>query len=67
MLVSVKQLKLKDLERMKTMNKRMMMLVAGLAWAGAALAATHEGVQLWENGPLWAKTNIGANSPTETG
>ena len=52
---------------MKTMNKRMMMLVAGLAWAGAALAATHEGVQLWENGPLWAKTNIGANSPTETG
>ena len=36
---------------MKTMNKRMMMLVAGLAWAGAALAATHEGVQLWENGP----------------
>ena len=52
---------------MKTMNKRMMMLVAGLAWAGAALAATHEGVQLWENGPLWAKTNVGANSPTETG
>ena len=52
---------------MKTMNKRMMTLVAGLAWAGAALAATHEGVQLWENGPLWAKTNIGANSPTEAG
>ena len=36
---------------MKTMNKRIMTLVAGLAWAGAALAATHEGVQLWENGP----------------
>ena len=52
---------------MKTMNKRIMTLVAGLAWAGAALAATHEGVQLWENGPLWAKTNVGANSPTETG
>ena len=50
---------------MKTMNKRMMMLVAGLAWAGAALAATHEGVQLWENGPLWAKTNVGAS--TESG
>ncbi|MBQ8112065.1 MAG: InlB B-repeat-containing protein, partial [Kiritimatiellae bacterium] len=49
------------------MNKRIMTLVAGLAWAGAALAATHEGVQLWENGPLWAKTNIGANSPTEMG
>ena len=60
-------LKRKDLERMKKMDKRIMMLVAGLAWAGAALAATHEGVQLWENGPLWAKTNVGANSPTETG
>ena len=46
---------------MKTMNKRIMTLVAGLAWAGAALAATHEGVQLWENGPLWPKTNVGAN------
>ena len=37
-----------------------MAIGAVLAWAGAALAATHEGVQLWENGPLWAKTNVGA-------
>ena len=44
-----------------------MVIGAVLAWAGAALAATHEGVQLWENGPLWAKTNVGANSPTEAG
>ncbi|MBR6733506.1 MAG: InlB B-repeat-containing protein [Kiritimatiellae bacterium] len=49
------------------MNKRMMMLVAGLAWVCGVFGATHEGVQLWENGPLWAKTNVGANSPTETG
>ena len=26
---------------------------------------THEGVQLWENGSLWAKTNVGAS--TESG
>ena len=44
-----------------------MMLGAVLAWAAGGFAATHEGVQLWENGPLWAKTNVGANSPTETG
>ena len=49
------------------MKKAIITLLAGLAWAGAALAATHKGVQLWENGPLWAKTNVGANSPTETG
>ncbi|MBP5510039.1 MAG: InlB B-repeat-containing protein [Kiritimatiellae bacterium] len=49
------------------MKRTMIMLGAVLAWAGAALAATHEGVQLWENGPLWAKTNVGANAPTETG
>ena len=49
------------------MQKAMMMLGAVLAWAVGGFAATHEGVQLWENGPLWAKTNVGANSPTETG
>ena len=49
------------------MKKAMMMLGAVLAWAVGGFAATHEGVQLWENGPLWAKTNVGANSPTETG
>ena len=49
------------------MQKVLMMLGAVLAWAMPMLAATHEGVQLWENGPLWAKTNVGANAPTETG
>jgi len=43
------------------------MLGAALAWAVGGFADTHEGVQLWENGPLWAQTNIGANSPAETG
>ena len=42
-------------------------LGAVLAWVCGVFGATHEGVQLWENGPLWAKTNIGANSPTEAG
>ena len=49
------------------MKRKIMAIGAVLAWAGAALAVTHEGVLLWENGPLWAKTNVGANSPTEAG
>lgn len=49
------------------MKRKMMALGAVLAWVCGVFGATHEGVQLWENGPLWAKTNIGANSPTETG
>ena len=31
-------------------------LGAVLAWVCGVFGATHEGVQLWENGPLWAKT-----------
>ena len=54
-------------EREKSMKKAMMVLGAVLAWAVGGFAATDEGVQLWENGPLWVKTNVGANSPTETG
>ena len=49
------------------MKKTIIMLGAVAAWVCGAFGATHEGVQLWENGPLWAKTNVGANSPTETG
>ena len=49
------------------MKRKMMALGAVLAWVCGVFGATHEGVQLWENGPLWAKTNIGANSPTEAG
>lgn len=56
-----------DQKGSNSMQKVWMMLGAILAWAVPALAATHDGVQLWENGPLWAKTNVGANSPTETG
>ena len=28
---------------------------------------THNGVQLWENGPYWAETNIGAENPEDYG
>ena len=49
------------------MKKAIMMLGMALVWAIGGFAATHEGVQLWANGPLWAKTNIGAILPTETG
>ena len=49
------------------MKRKIMALGAVLAWVCGVYGATHEGVQLWENGPLWAKTNIGANSPTEAG
>ena len=47
---------------------KIMAIGAVLAWVCGVCGATHEGVQLWENGPLWAKTNIGASSgsgPTE--
>ena len=49
------------------MKKEIIALGAAFMWAGAGSAATHEAVQLWENGPLWAKTNIGASSPTDAG
>ena len=58
---------MKGFGKVKAMKRTMIMLGAALAWAVGGFADTHEGVQLWENGPLWAKTNIGANSPTETG
>ena len=32
-----------------------------------AKVGTHEKVQLWEDGPFWAKTNVGANEPWESG
>ena len=47
------------------MKRKIMALGAVLAWVCGVFGATHEGVQLWENGPLWAKTNIGAS--TESG
>jgi len=61
------ELEKKGFRKVKTMKKEIIALGAALMWAVGGSAATHEGVQLWENGPLWAKTNIGANSPTEMG
>ena len=58
---------MKGFRKVKTMKKEVIAIIAGVAWAVGGFADTHEGVQLWENGPLWAQTNIGANSPTETG
>jgi hypothetical protein len=34
-------------------------------WAVGVFGATHEGVQLWGNGPLWAKTNVGEDFAVE--
>ena len=31
------------------------------------VTATHDAVQLWESGPYWATTNIGASTPEEYG
>ena len=34
---------------------------------GARVNAGHKGVQLWEGGPYWAETNIGAEKPEDYG
>ena len=47
------------------MKRITMALGAVLVWVCGVFGATHEGVQLWENGSLWAKTNVGAS--TESG
>ena len=39
----------------------------GLAVVCGCKRADHEKVQLWENGPYWATTNIGAEKPWEAG
>jgi uncharacterized repeat protein (TIGR02543 family) len=36
-------------------------------WEGNAPADAHDKVQLWEGGPYWATTNIGAEEPWESG
>ena len=58
---------MKRFRKEKTMKRKIMAIGAVLACVCGVFGAAHEGVQLWENGPLWAKTNIGANSPTEAG
>ena len=35
--------------------------------AGRVTDNGHEGVQLWEGGPYWAETNIGADKPEDSG
>ncbi len=37
-----------------------MMLGTAETWAVPTLAGTHDGVQVWENGPLCTKTTVGA-------
>ncbi len=36
-------------------------------WTANSSANTHDKVQLWEGGPYWATTNIGAEEPWESG
>ena len=44
-----------------------MTMFAVMCAAMGAFADTHEGVQLWEGGPYWATTNIGADEPWDYG
>jgi hypothetical protein len=48
---------MKRFRKEKTMKRKIMAIGAVLAWVCGVFGAMHEGVQLWENGPLWAKTN----------
>ncbi len=54
---------------MKTpMTKLMLAAVAAtLLCLGAGADGTHDKVQLWEGGPYWATTNIGAEKPEDYG
>ena len=42
---------MKGFRKEKTMKRKIMALGAVLAWVCGVFGATHEGVQLWENGP----------------
>ena len=48
---------MKRFRKEKTMKRKIMAIGAVLAWVCGVCGATYEGVQLWENGPLWAKAN----------
>ena len=50
------------------MTKLMLAAVAAtLLCFGARAYGTHDSVQLWEGGPYWATTNIGAEEPEDAG
>ena len=54
---------------MKTPTAKLMLaaVAATLLGLGAKAASTHDAVQLWEGGPYWATTNIGAEKPWDSG
>ena len=54
---------------MKTPTTKLMFaaVAATLLCLGAKAASTHDAVQLWEGGPYWATTNIGAEKPWDSG
>lgn len=49
------------------MNKQLFCMVTAMALGAVFAANDHEGVQLWENGPFWATTNLGAEKETDVG
>ena len=51
------------LKKALTLTVTMLSLVAAFATSEEA----HEKVQLWEGGPYWATTNVGAEEPWEYG
>lgn len=53
--------------RLGVMKKLMLAIVIVAMAAIAEQADAREKVQLWEGGPYWATTNIGANKPEDSG
>ena len=45
----------------------MAMLLAAGAMPGAWADGAHGKVRLWEDGPFWAETNVGAENPEDSG
>ena len=54
-------------ERLDEMKKCILVVVVAAQAMLTVQAATHEKVQLWEGGPYWATTNIGAENPEDYG
>ncbi len=52
---------------MKRIVKCCLAVALGFAVAGYSEDGVHKKVQLWENGPYWAETNIGAEKSWESG
>ena len=49
------------------MKKKLMTMILAAGAMLGAWADTHGKVQLWEDGPYWAETNIGAEKPWDYG